>query len=141
LKVVETNAFPCLDISNCPHLDGASILKRLSKNILHMGVNELKYVFDSVLQRSNWLALAEIVKEDSSFKEQLFTWIQLSKVDPQMATIAANAISILNFAKISFWGRDFHGIRIPGAYLEEAILTNVDLRKADLRGVNLSKAI
>jgi Pentapeptide repeats (8 copies) len=141
LKVVETNALLRLDISNCPHLDEASILKRLFKNILRMKVSELKYVFDPARQRPTWLTLAEIVKEDSSFKEQLFSKIQLSKSDPHMAMIAANAISILNLAKISFSGRDFRGIRIPGACLGEAILANVDLREADLQGANLSKAV
>jgi NLR family CARD domain-containing protein 3 len=37
LKSVEMNAFPRLELSNCPLLDEASLVKRLAKNILTHG--------------------------------------------------------------------------------------------------------
>ena len=98
-------------------------------------------IFDSLLEPSIWHFLADTVKGDLAFKQELFSLIEQSKKDPLMATAAANAITILNLANISFSGKDFRGIRIPHANLEKAILHDTDLRDADLSHVNLSEAI
>lgn len=95
--------------------------------------------------------LAERVKLDSSFKDQLDSIIHASKTDDKAGVAAANAITILIRAELQFNGSDFRGIRIPGAdlrggefdsaNLEGADLTRVNLSKAWMRRANLSKAI
>lgn len=95
--------------------------------------------------------LAERVKMDSSFKDQLDSIIHVSKTDDKAGVAAANAITILIRAELQFNGSDFSGIRIPGAdlrggefdsaNLEGADLTKVNLSKAWLRRANLSRAI
>ncbi|KAK3824000.1 MAG: WD40-repeat-containing domain protein [Linnemannia elongata] len=95
--------------------------------------------------------LAERVKLDASFKDQLDSIIQVSKTDDKAGVAAANAITILIRAELQFNGADFRGIRIPGAdlrggefdsaNLEGADLTRVNLSKAWMRRANLSKAI
>ena len=95
--------------------------------------------------------LAERVKLDSSFKDQLESIIHASKTDDKAGIAAANAITILIRAELQFNGSDFRGIRIPGAdlrggefdsaNLEGADLTKVNLSKAWMRRANLSKAI
>ena len=97
-------------------------------------------IFDSILEPSIWRFLADTVKEDSAFREELFSFIEQSKVNPLMATAAANAITILNLANVSFSKKDFRGIRVPHANLEKAIFYRTDLCLADLSHVNLSGA-
>lgn len=98
-------------------------------------------LFDSLLEPSVWSFLADTAKEDFAFKHELFSLIEQSKTDPQFAIAAANAITILNLANVSFSKRNLRGIRIPGANLEKAILIEADLRDSNLSKVNLSQAI
>ncbi|KAF9538974.1 hypothetical protein EC957_005980 [Mortierella hygrophila] len=84
--------------------------------------------------------LAERVKLDSAFRDQLDSIIQASKTDAKAGVAAANAITILIRAELQFNGCDFRGIRIPGADLRGGEFDSANLEGADLTKVNLSKA-
>lgn len=84
--------------------------------------------------------LAECVTKDPSLTDQLFEFIERSKHDPQAATAASNAITILNAAQINLSGRNFKGIRIPEADLSRALMVSTDLSHANLRNVKLNEA-
>lgn len=83
---------------------------------------------------------ADYVRQDETFKTALFELINQTKTDPTKATAAANAITILNAAKVAFSRKDFEGIQIPGADLSHAILDRTNLSRANLRGVKLRGA-
>ena len=53
---------------------------------------------------------------------------------------AANAITILSYAKVVLSGQSFQSIKISGADLSNAVLDNVDFTKADLKGVSFNQA-
>jgi WD40 repeat protein/tRNA A37 threonylcarbamoyladenosine biosynthesis protein TsaE len=84
--------------------------------------------------------LAERVEQDDKLKECLFDVLEESKYEERVQVAAANAITILNHANVSFSQRDLSHIRVSGADLSNAILDSTDLREADLRGVNLQGA-
>ena len=85
-------------------------------------------------------SIADHALKNEEFKVQLFEYIELSKRDEFYATAAANAITGLNRAGISFSGMDLGGIRIPNANLTNAILDYTNLESADLSNVRLNKA-
>jgi len=84
--------------------------------------------------------MADQVKSDRSFQKALFDIVLLSRAEPQVATAAANAMTILNAAGVSFSRLDLSGIRIPGAALTGAILDGTILIGADLRNVRFENA-
>lgn len=90
-----------------------------------------------MMTRDQWELLADRVETTPSFKDYLFQLIHRSKSDAHYAIAAANAISILNIARVSFSGMDFTGIKIPGADLSYSILDNTQLKDADLSHVSL----
>ncbi|MEM7403173.1 MAG: hypothetical protein AAF310_04080, partial [Myxococcota bacterium] len=55
------------------------------------------------------LLLAERVRQEPAFKQRLFAFIEQSKHNPQMATAAANAMTVLNMAGVCFSYKDFRG--------------------------------
>ncbi|KAG0296025.1 hypothetical protein BGZ97_004650, partial [Linnemannia gamsii] len=61
--------------------------------------------------------LCERVSQHPDFEKQLRSIIEKSKTNTTVATAAANAITILVRAGVSFNGADLRGIRIPGADL------------------------
>jgi WD40 repeat protein len=69
--------------------------------------------------------------------ERLFEVVKSSRNKAANSRKAANAITLLNMARVSFSGMDLHGIKIEGANLENAILHQTNLSCADLRQVNL----
>lgn len=79
--------------------------------------------------------LADKVKQDKLFQDFLFEIIYLSKHDANLGIAAANAITILKYAKISFSKMDLSYINIPGADLSRAVLDTVNLQFANLQGV------
>ena len=96
--------------------------------------------------------LAECVTKSPSLKNQLFKFIELSKpnIPPtdeypktgsKAAIAAANAITVLNAARVNLSGKDFEGVHIANAVLSNALLTRTNLSKADLRNVKLNDAI
>ncbi len=99
-------------------------------------IHERLFTHDiSWLQKS-----AERLEANPRLKEQYYRHIEHSKTDARYATAAANAISILNYARESFSNIDFRGIRIPFANLSGAMLDHTNLSNADLTGVDLSNA-
>ncbi|KAF9312085.1 Target of rapamycin complex subunit lst8, partial [Linnemannia elongata] len=83
--------------------------------------------------------LAERVPQDLCFRQQLLDAIEKSKVDAAVALAAANAISILVKAGVSFNGADFRGIRIPSADVSDGQFDSAQFQGADLTGVDFSR--
>ncbi|KAG0283804.1 WD_REPEATS_REGION domain-containing protein [Linnemannia gamsii] len=81
--------------------------------------------------------LCERVQENANFKKELLEVIEISKSDASKATAAANAITILVKAGVTFHRYDFGGIRIPGADLSGGQFDSSNFHGADLKGVNL----
>jgi ankyrin repeat protein/WD40 repeat protein len=79
-------------------------------------------------------------EEGQAIKRRYFSLIESSKNNPAMSIAAANAITILNRARISFSGMDFQDIHIPDAELEGGIFHYTDFRCANLIRVNFTKA-
>lgn len=96
--------------------------------------------------------LAERAKTEDLFKKTLFSIIEQSKYESSVWRAAANAITILNYANVSFSGRDCRRIRIGGledesdpesgwgADLTSALLGGTNLQEADLRWTKLQRA-
>ena len=94
--------------------------------------------------------LADNVTKYEKFKDFLFKAVYASRDDDQMQVAAANAVTALNYAKVSFSAMDLSRVKIPGADLSHAILdytkfSNSNLagtrfRDAWLRGCNFSNA-
>ncbi|KAG0285965.1 hypothetical protein BGZ98_005273, partial [Dissophora globulifera] len=81
--------------------------------------------------------LAERVQKEELFKLQLFAVIELSKVNKEARKAAANAITILTRAGMTFNEKDLKDIQIPGADLSGGQFDSAQLQGADLRNVNL----
>ncbi len=105
--------------------------------------NQLDTYFNqsSLVKQSSVIQFfADRVDEDERFKQSLFDRIYASRNNPESSIAAANAITILNEARVSFSGMDFSSVNIPGADLGFSNLQNADLRYANLTRVNLSQA-
>lgn len=85
--------------------------------------------------------LAELIQCDFKNKERLLSIVKTSKRNPTVAIAAANAITVLNYARVSFLGLDLSEIQIPYADLTGAMLDSVCLNKAILTNVNFTHAI
>jgi WD40 repeat protein len=107
------------------------------------GIKELIQLLDREVfaADSNQLThlVADILVEDVS-KEDYFKLVYLSAKSEKFARVAANAITILNAAKISFSGKNFQEIRIPNAYLQGGYFDHTHFERADLSGVNFADA-
>ena len=57
--------------------------------------------------------LQELVQQEPDFKQQLLSYIELSKKDKKWRIAAANAITLLVRAGVQFNNRDLRGIQIP----------------------------
>ena len=79
--------------------------------------------------------LADRIKQNNQFEELLFHLIEQSKTNEHFATAAANAISILALANVSFSMKDFRGIKISGADVSGAVFHGTDFTGADLSHV------
>jgi WD40 repeat protein len=84
--------------------------------------------------------LADRVRQDSHFQQQLLEAIEESKADTGDTVAATNAITILIRAGVSFNGANLQGIKVPGADLTGGQFDSAQLQGADLKGVNLSKS-
>ena len=111
------------------------IVNRSSDSTNHF-LNKKIMTTDTVMMQM----LADRVQQDETFKTFLFTLVFASRDDEQMQVAAANAITGLNYARVSFSGLDFRNVRIRYADLESANLDNVNLHGADLRDVNFQNA-
>ncbi|KAG0198636.1 hypothetical protein BGX28_007943, partial [Mortierella sp. GBA30] len=81
--------------------------------------------------------LAERAQQEPLLRHQLLMLIERSKTDRDESHAAANAITILVRAGVSFNGADLTGIQIRGANLSGGEFDSVQLQGADLRRVNL----
>ncbi|KAG0293763.1 hypothetical protein BGZ96_002346 [Linnemannia gamsii] len=107
-----------------------------SSNIINHPLSQRNLVTEpSIIQ-----FLAERVKMDSRFRQQLLAFIEQSKADNRAACAAANAITILVKAEVSFNGSDLRGVQVPGADLSGGQFDSVQLQEADLTGVNLTRS-
>ena len=84
--------------------------------------------------------LAEALLEEERFEELLERIILATKTQDGLSVAAANAISILNRAGVSFYRRDFSQIQIPGADLRESQCGDTHFEGANLKGVNFQRA-
>jgi WD40 repeat protein/serine/threonine protein kinase len=84
--------------------------------------------------------LADAVWEKEGFKDYLFQIVIGSRDDESLATAAANSMTILNFARVSFSHEDLHGVHIGGALLNGGVFDGTNLKGADLTGCDLKGA-
>lgn len=84
--------------------------------------------------------LADRVEDSAPFKLTLFKVIEHSKTDKAYSIGAANSISVLNRAKISFEKMDFQKIRIAEADLSYGNFKDAQFQRADLSQVLLKGA-
>ncbi len=83
--------------------------------------------------------LTERVQQERELKERLLGVVERSKGEDgtQFERSAANAITALVKAGVTFNGMDLQGIRIPGADLSYGVFDSAQLQGSDLRNVNL----
>ncbi|CAO3567870.1 unnamed protein product [Mortierella alpina] len=81
--------------------------------------------------------LAEHVQHNYDFRQRLHQIIERSKTDDLACQAAANAITVLVRAGVSFIGADLKAIKIPGADLSGGQFDSAQLQGADLRNTNL----
>lgn len=79
--------------------------------------------------------LAEFVHSSLEFREALFQIIDSSKEEPSMEIAAANAITVLNVARVSLSGRDLKGTHLSGADLSHLVCNGADFSGAQLKEV------
>ncbi|KAF9125221.1 hypothetical protein BG015_004937, partial [Linnemannia schmuckeri] len=84
--------------------------------------------------------LYDRVKSNPDFEQQLRAVIEQSKTDAGATTGAANAITILVQAGVSFNGADLRVTKIPGADLSEGRFDSAQFQGTDLTGANLSRS-
>ncbi len=84
--------------------------------------------------------MVERLAREPKHKAVLWAIVEHSKQDATVAKAAANAITILNAAGVSFASRDLRNINIPGADLSSGILDNTQLQGANMTQVNLQGA-
>ncbi len=83
--------------------------------------------------------LVDLAQQDPLFQRTLFHWVLASRDNPTIANAAAIAATVLNLSGINLCGRDWHGVRIPGANLRYGNLAHMNLSGADLVGANLTR--
>ncbi|KAG0069437.1 hypothetical protein BGZ90_000202 [Linnemannia elongata] len=85
--------------------------------------------------------LAERVPQDLSFRQQLLDMVDESKadeVDVEIKVAAANAITILVKAGVTFHGANLRGVKLPDADLSGGQFDYTQFQGADLTRVNLA---
>lgn len=84
--------------------------------------------------------LAEVIKENQEFKENLMTVVMRSRNLSEGENVvigAANAISVLVAANVSFSNKNLSNVRIPGAVLRDRQFCCANFTEADLSGAIL----
>ncbi|KAG9063947.1 hypothetical protein KI688_004061 [Linnemannia hyalina] len=87
--------------------------------------------------------LAERVRQNPSFRQQLLDAVEESKANATTDTVkiaATTAITILVKAGVTFHDADLRGVKIPGADLSGGQFDYAQFQGADLTGVNLSRS-
>ncbi|KAG0284425.1 hypothetical protein BGZ96_011204 [Linnemannia gamsii] len=128
-------------------LRGASLLSRIGTQHRFVHRSILDNIGDHPLSQRSLIVepsiiqfLAERVQMDSRLRQQFLAFIEQSKTDDRAACAAANAITILVKAGVSFIGSDLRGIRVPGADLSGGQFDSAQLQEADLTGANLTRS-
>lgn len=85
-------------------------------------------------------ALANEAKTKQEYLDLLLDIIDASKTIPEVSMLAANAITILNYAGFDFSGRDLSDINIPSADLRYGKFYNTNFTRANLTDVNFCGA-
>ncbi len=83
--------------------------------------------------------LADRIEMEDTFKRKMLIIVEKSKTSEQYSTGAANAITALVRAGVTFNYADLSGIRISGADVSGGYFAGVNLRGSDLRDVVLAK--
>ncbi len=86
--------------------------------------------------------LAQVVDKNDQIKQNLWNYIEYSKKDSKISTSAANAMTILNTAGLSFSGKDLRDIHVStfidnrwqGPNISGGFFGGTNFSKADLRG-------
>jgi WD40 repeat protein len=115
--------------------DNGYINHRLNFSLLR-GASEIQ-------SRANILLTLNASKHGTAeynFKVFLFECVCYSRIDERMIIAAANAMTILNYARISLSGMNFSNVKIPGADLTGCICDNSNFTGADLSNVNFTGA-
>ncbi len=81
--------------------------------------------------------LIDITQTNPIFCKQLFTYIEESKKNPDIAIVAANSATILAAADIKLNDLNWQAIRIPGANLNGAFLARTNFSSSNCRNVSL----
>ena len=113
--------------------------RSLSSRSLSLEASFLNFVADALRAGSRPSADEEAKSDGKTLEEKLLAIVKRSKTE-DCALKAANALTILNYARVSFAGMDLSGIKVPGANLDHAIFEHTDLRGADLQGCSLRQA-
>ncbi len=83
--------------------------------------------------------LADRIEMKETFKQKMLNIVEKSKTNERYAIGAANAISALVRARVTFNGVDLAGIKISGADISGGYFDNADLSGSDLREVDLKR--
>ncbi len=77
------------------------------------------------------------IKDGFNANQAAVLWkvIAASKGNPRVCVAASLAITVLNYARVPFSGKDLSGVHIPGADMSGAICDATDFSGADLSGV------
>lgn len=100
-------------------------------------------ISDKLYPQERLKELSKKIEIYSSFKNILFKYVKDSAsphCEDKVKIAAANAISILNYAEVSFNNLKFKNIQIPGADLSNCALNRVSFRNANLQNVNFKNA-
>ncbi len=83
--------------------------------------------------------LADRIEMKETFKRKMLTLVEQSKLSERYAIGAANAITALVKAGVTFNGADLRGIRIAGADISGGYFDHADLSESDLKNVLLRR--
>ena len=132
---------PNVTSTNAPTLESKQEEKKFNLNtpIRHTPIVSYEMLNRKLLVEETEIIrfLAEAVSQDKALETYLFAVIERSKSNPGASIAAANAITLLNAAAVSFSNRDFRGICVRGANLSKAIFYRTNLTGADLRNVKM----
>ncbi|KAJ6254229.1 membrane protein-related [Anaeramoeba flamelloides] len=95
---------------------------------------------DQNIGRKTMKFLVEKVQENESFHAYIWSQIKKSKVDQKVSEYASIGITLLNYARESFTGKDLRKISIKGADLSYGVFDSTNFSGADLSEVNFSNS-
>src|SRR5581483_10333372 len=110
--------------------EASSILYEKNSMLDDHGI--LRFLIEYVQQGGS----SKDAKQIDEFKENLYNFIEKSKEDTDFEIAAANSITILNKAGVSFSGNNLSGIHIAGADLSYGLFHCTQFKQADLINVN-----